>query len=247
MKTHHALSAAIVALALPAVALATDTSTLGATVQQMSIDQQIPPGNLSLKNVSTSKIASRRDLRSFGDNPRFRVIGKAFCKPGARLTAVQAIIGKVVLNQTEVFPTQVFGQSAKDTTVAGLPSTLVDIPVTLNVARRDNGSLVDLRFNPSRTYEQKLKAFVAKGNTAAEFLRETQAFDMDVTVNLIVWCKMDAGAQSVLAGKTYPGMISRKVPVTILYNGDPTIIDGPSPRLKASTRKATGGPPAHNR
>jgi hypothetical protein len=243
MKPIHARAALIAVITIPAAALATDETMFGPTILQMSIDQHIPSGNLSLKNVSTSKLASKRDLRVLGDNPRFRVVGKVFCKPGARLTAVQVIIGQVIVNQTEVFPTQVFGQSSKMTGMAGLPSTTVDIPVTLNVARQDSKSLVDLRFNPARTYEQMLKAYVAKGHTPAEYLRETQAFDMEAKVNLIAWCRMDSGTGSVLSGKTYPGMISRKVLVTILYNGDPAIIDGPSARQKTSTRKAEGGPP----
>jgi hypothetical protein len=49
---------------------------------------------------------------------------------------------------------------------------------------------------------------------------------MPVTVNLIAWCKMPANANSVLAGKTYAGFASRSVPVSILYSGDPKIVDG---------------------
>ena len=231
------------AASIAQIALAADETHFGSTIQSMSIDQQISPGNLSMRNDSTSKLASKRDLRVHGDNPKFQVVGKVYCKAGARLTAVQVFLGNVVINGQQAYPMATHGQSPKLTNIAGLPGTVVDIPVTLNVTRRYTGAAVDLSFNPARTYEQKLKAYVAKGNTAAEYLRETQAFDIEQTVSLVAWCRMDSGANSVLAGKTYPGDVSRKVPVTILYNGDPAIIDGPAARATATTREAEGGPP----
>lgn len=241
--THSSLrSLALVVLALPLFG-AGDESQIGFTVETIEFDKHIAPGHLSLRNLSKSKLDTRRDLRVLGDNPRFQVVGKVRCKPGARLTAVQVVVGQVVANHTEVFPMQVHGQTAKLTNIAGQAGAIIDLPVVLNVSRKDTGSLVDLSFNPAREYEKQLKAYVAKGNTAAEYLRETQAFDMQADVNFIAWCKMDPGANSVVAGKTYPGVVSRKVPVTILYEGDPLIVSGPAARAKATTRDAEGGPP----
>jgi hypothetical protein len=233
---------ALIALAVPVAALANDQTQLGATVLHMRLTENIPSANLGLKNSSTSKIASKRKLVVTGEAPKFVVKGQVVCQNGARLTAVQAVIGKAIVNQTQLIALANWGQSQKMTNVAGLPGAFVEIPVTLSVSRAVSPSAVDLTFNPALAYEQQLKAYVAKGNTAAEYLRETQAFDMDLTVNLVAWCKQDAGG-SVLSGKTYPGVVSRKVPVTILYNGDPAIVDGPAARIKASTKKAEGGPP----
>lgn len=243
MNKNSATLLALSAATIAQTAFAADETSFGGTIQAMSIDQHIPPGSLSLRNDSTSKLASRRDLRVHGDNPKFRAVGKVYCKAGARLTAVQVILGNVVINGQQAYPMATHGQSSKLTNIAGLPGTIVDIPVTLNVTRRDTGAAVDLSFNPARTYEQKLKAYVAKGNTAAEYLRETQAFDMEQTVSLVAWCRMDTGTNSVFAGKTYPGVVARKVPVTILYNGDPAIVDGPAARATVKTREADGGPP----
>ena len=128
---------------------------------------------------------------------------------------------------------------AKRIDIAGQMGARIDIPVTVNVTRRAGNAAVDLGFNPARTYEKMLAAYVAKGHTAAEYLRETQAFDKEVTISLVAWCR----GNSILSGKTYPALVERKVPVTILYNGDPAIIDGPQPRATASTREANGGPP----
>ena len=239
MNTRYALPAAVAALIVPAAAMAADETQLGPTVQLMEIEQQIPPGNLGLANASTSKLASKRDLVVVGESPRFTVAAKAYCKPGATLTAMQVFLGKVVITGSQAIPMASYGQSAKRIDIAGQMGARIDIPVTVNVTRRAGNAAVDLGFNPARTYEKMLAAYVAKGHTAAEYLRETQAFDKDVTISLVAWCK----GNSILSGKTYPALVERKVPVTILYNGDPAIIDGPQPRAKASTREASGGPP----
>ena len=234
---------ALMIFAMPIAVSAADETHFGFTVGSVSITKPISPGSLGLKNMSSSKIASKRDLVVTGNNPRFTVTGQVFCKQGARLTAVQAIIGKGFLHNNDMMVVNSWGKTAKQTNVAGRSDADVSLEVQLNVSRRDTGAAIDLTFNPARDYEQKLKAYVAKGNTAAEYLRETQAFDMDVTVNLVAWCKMDSKANSVLAGKTYAGFSARKVPVTILYNGDPAIVDGPAPRATIKTREAEVGPP----
>ncbi|MFD1767831.1 hypothetical protein ACFSAG_13370 [Sphingorhabdus buctiana] len=234
---------ALTIVAAPLAAYAADETQFGVTVGSVAITKNIPSASLGLKNMAASKIAAKRDLVVTGTNPRFTVTGQAFCKQGARLTAVQAIIGRAIINQTELIAMAPYGKSAKDSSVAGRNAADVELQVELKVTRRAGDALVDFTFNPAREYERKLTTYVAKGNTAAEYLRETQAYDMDVTVNLVAWCKMDANANSVLAGKTYPGVASRKVPVTILYNGDPAIVDGPAPRGKVTTREAEGAPP----
>lgn len=235
--------AGLACLAVPFAATAYDEQEYGFTVGTVSITKPISSGTLSLKNMSSSKIASKRDLAVTSNNPSFNVTGQVFCKPGARLTAVQAIIGNGMLHNDDMIVLNNWGKTPKQTNVAGRSDADVSLDVELRMSRRDTGAAIDLTFNPAREYEKKLKAFVAKGNSAAEYLRETQAFDMDLTVNLVAWCKMDPNANSVLAGKTYAGFASRKFPVTILYNGDPATIDGPAPRAKSSTRKGGGQPP----
>lgn len=231
------------AASLPLTALHADDTQLGATVGNVMITKSIKPGSLGLKNMSSSKLSSKRDLVVTGENPRFTVIGQVFCRDGAKLVAVQAVLGNTVLQHTDIITFSQYGQSAKQTNVAGRRDADVELQVELNVIRRANNDFMPLRFVPANVFENKLGTYVSKGNSSAAYLRETQAFDMTVPVNLVAWCKMDANANSVLAGKTYAGLASRDVPVTILYNGDPAIIDGPAPRAKASTREADGGPP----
>lgn len=238
---------AALTLTIPAAALAGDSSQLGPTVLSLDIEKGIPPANLSLKNASQSKIASKRELVVEGPTPRFTVSAKAYCKPGAKLTSLQVILGEVLIHNNAPFSVGAWGQSPKQNQVVGHGSARLDIPVDLTLTRKDTKAAVDLTFNPVLAYEFMLDRYVEKGHTPAEYLRETQAFDMIVPVNLVVTCKMDANADSWMAGKTYAGLFTREVPVTILYNGDPAIVDGPAPRAKSSAKKAEGGPPVRNR
>lgn len=233
----------VACLAVPSAAAASDEHSYGYTVESVTITKPVSPGNLSLKNMSASKSASKRDLAVTGSNPRFIVAGRVLCKAGATLTAVQAIIGNGMLHHNEMMVMKDWGKTQKLTNVAGRLFADVSLEVELEVSKRNTDSLIVLSFNPAHEYERKLKAFVAKGNTAAEYLRETQAFDMEVMVNLVAWCKMGSNNNSMFTGETYAGFASRKVPVTILYNGDPDIIDGPAARAKSSTRKGGGQPP----
>lgn len=238
---------ALMAVAVPMTAVAADESQLGPTILSLEIEKPIPPGNLSLKNVSTSKVANKRELVVFGDNPKFTVSAKAYCKPGAKLASLQVILGKVLIHNNTPMPFAPWAQSAKQNQVVGMGGVRVDIPVTLPVTRKDTKAAVDLTFNPVLAYEFMLDRYVEKGHTPAEYLRETQAFDMKVPVSLVATCKMDSNADSWMAGKTYAGVFMREVPVTVLYDGDPAIVDGPAPRAKTTTKKADGGPPVRNR
>jgi hypothetical protein len=210
-----------------------DQTSLGPTVGNVLITKYIPGGNLSLANKASLKTVAAVDLRTSGNEPVYNVTGQLFCKNGARLVEAQAIIGKVFLHGPDAMAIAPDGQSAKLTSIAGRRDADVSIPVKLTVARRDTGAAVDLQFNPARHFMRKVKEFAAKGNSAAAYLRQDEAFEMPVTVNLVAWCKMPANANSVLAGKTYAGFASRSVPVSILYSGDPKIVDGRGVRATA--------------
>lgn len=246
MNRQISVSLALFALAIPLSQAAADESQLGPNILTLEIQNQINPSGLSIKNVSASKVAARRDLVVFGDKPKFTVAAKAYCKPGSKLAGLQVILGKVVISNNAAVPFAVMGKSAMQNQVIGHGGVKIDIAADLNVTRRAGKALADFTFNPARVFETMLDKYVAKGHTAAQFLHETQAFDMKVPVSLVASCRFDPNADSLLAGKTYAGVVTREVPVTILYNGDPSIIDGPAPRAKATTRKAAGGPPAHN-
>ena len=73
MRANVRNALALMAVAVPMTAAAAVESQLGPTILSLAIEKQIPPGNLSLKNVSTSKVASKRELGVLGDNPKFTV------------------------------------------------------------------------------------------------------------------------------------------------------------------------------
>ncbi len=210
-----------------------DQTSLGPTVGNVLITKYIAGGNLGLANKASIKTVEAVDLRVSGNEPVYDVTGQLFCKNGARLVQAQAIIGKVFLHNNEPMVMAPDGKSAMLTSIAGRSDADVSIPVKLTVARRDTGAAVDLQFNPARHFMQKVKSFAANGGSAAAYLRQDEAFEMPVTVNLIAWCKMPANANSVLAGKTYAGFASRSVPVSVLYSGDPKIVDGRGVRATA--------------
>ena len=212
------------------VLCAADQTTLGPTVGNVLITKPIPGGNLGLSNRAAVKTIPALDLRVSGDEPVYQVTGQLFCKNGARLVEAQAIIGNLVLHGADPVALAPYGKSAKLRTIAGRQDADVTIPVRLSVARRDTGQAIDLSFNPARRMVEKAKAFAANGGSMTAYLQQDEAFDMPVDVNLIAWCRMPSGANSVLAGKTYAGFATRSVPVTILYSGDPKLVDGPGVR-----------------
>jgi hypothetical protein len=225
-------------------AQAADETRLGATVGNVLITKPIPSASLSLGNTSANKTVSGRDLRVTGANPTFTVTGQVFCKGGARLVSVQAIIGQLGLNNGQLISLAPYGESAEVLSVAGRTDADVSIPVTLPVSRQDTGAAVDLSFNPAREFNRKLTTFVGNGGSAVSYLHQDEAFDMPVKVNLVAHCRMPDSDNSVLAGRTYAGYATRIVPVTILYTGDPAIIAGPAARTTVTTQGGGGAPPA---
>jgi hypothetical protein len=234
MDIRYLIRCGVLATVAGSSAAQADEIHLGMTVGNIAITKNIPSANLGLFNQSAIKTVAAHDLRVTGNNPTFTVTGQIFCKNGARLVAAQAIIGTTALNNGQLIAMGALGQSAKQTAgIAGRSDADVSIPVTLPVTRSAGKAAIDLSFNPARAFEQKLKAFTGKGGSALTYLREAQAFDMPVKINLVGWCKMPENSNSVLAGKTYAGFSARTVPVTILYKGDPKIVDGAGVRAAA--------------
>ena len=132
---------------------------------------------------------------------------------------------KAINNNGEVYILNSWGASPEDTSVAGKKAALVQLSFTLHVSRAYNHEAVDISFNPARAYEKKLEAFVANGGSAAQYLHTDDAFDMKVPVSLVAWCRMNPNAD-FMAGQTQAGVVIREVTATILFHGDPKIVDG---------------------
>lgn len=217
-----ALAGACVAVAATP-ALAADQSSFGHPLDEIRITQSLPSINLSLENRAAIKTVDARRLTVTGPEPQFTVKGVVACKPGAKLTGVQALAGSVVNNNGQITPMQNWGSSPVLTNIAGKAAAEVSIPLKVKVTRTYRGEAVDLTFNPARQFEQKLKMFVSNGGSAAQYLQTSEAFDMTVPVHLIAWCRADSG---VLAGQTRGGFVKREVPATILFQGDHRIVGG---------------------
>jgi hypothetical protein len=222
-------------VAITTSAVAADQSSFGYPLDDVKITQNIPSINLSLSNRAAIKTVDARRLIVTGAEPQFTVNGIVACKPGAKLTGVQALAGSVINNNGQITPMQNWGSSAVLTNVAGQSAAVVAIPLKIKVSRAYNGEAVDLSFNPAREFELKLKKFVSNGGSAAQYLQVSEAFDMTVPVHLIAWCKAESG---VLAGQTRGGFVKREVPATILFNGDPRIVDGAG--VRAATKGSAG-------
>lgn len=236
MKQHRFIAGpALCLVTVASPALAADQTSFGHPLDEVKITQNIPSINLSLANTAAVKTVDARRLVVSGPDPQFTVKGIVACKPGARLTGVQAIAGSVVNNNGQITPMMDWGASPVLTNMAGQNAAEVAIPLKIKVSRTYNKEAVDLTFNPAREFEQKLRMFVNGGGSAAQYLQTSEAFGMKVPVHLIAWCRADSG---VLAGQNRGGYVKREVPATILYNGDHRIVDGAGVR---ATVKGSGG------
>ena len=224
--------------ALGAVAAeAADEKRLHHLVADARFSESLPGINLGLRNMSAVKTVADRKLTVTGNEPQFTVRGVVACRPGAKLTKVQAVAGGVVNNNGHIFVMSNWGASPQVTTYAGQQSAQVAIPLKVNVTRTYNGEAVDLTFNPARSFEQKLAQYVQGGGSAAQYLHIDEVFALDVPINLIAWCTM-ADKNSSLYGQESGGYVRRDIAASILFNGDPAIVDGVG---VMATNRGSGG------
>jgi hypothetical protein len=215
---------------------AADEKRLHYLVSDARFSESLPGINLGLRNQSTIKTVAERKLTVTGNEPDFVVRGVVACRAGAKLTKVQAVAGSVVNNNGMIYVMSNWGASPQITTYGGQQSAQVAIPLKIKVSRTYAGEAVDLTFNPARHFEKKLTAFVNGGGSAAQYLHVDEVFHMDVPIILIAWCKME-NKDSAFYGQESGGYVRRDIAASILFNGDPAIVDGVG--VIAAT-KATG-------
>lgn len=239
MKLHHTplLMLPLLAAVHLSPAQAADEKRLHFLVTEARFDEALPGIHLGLENKAATKTVAERKLTVTGSEPQFTVRGLVACRPGAKLTKVRAVAGGIVNNNGTIYIMSDWGASPEITQYSGLQSAQVQIPLTVKVSRTYAGQAVDLSFNPAYAFEKKLAAFVSNGGSAVQYLHTDEAFSMDVPINLIAWCKME-DSNSALYGTEAGGFVRREVQATILFSGDPAIVDGVG--VVSSTR-ATGG------
>lgn len=221
----HLLPFAILAAAGASAAQAADEKRLHHLVTDVRFNEALPGINLGLRNASAVKTVADRKLTVTGTEPQFTVRGTVACRSGAKITKVQAVAGGLVNNNGQIYLMSDWGASPEITTYNGQRTAQVAIPLKVNVSRTYNEELVDLSFNPARAFEQKLLLFVNRGGSAAQYLHTDEVFGMDVPISLIAWCRMD-DKNSALHGQEAGGYVQRVIPASILFSGDPAIVDG---------------------
>ena len=231
------LSTAVFAAAIATAVQAADEKRLHYLVADVRFSESLPGINLGLRNMSATKTVADRKLTVTGSEPEFSVRGVVACRAGAELTKVQAVAGGVVNNNGQIFVMSNWGASPPVTTYNGQQLAQVTIPLKVKVSRTFNNELVDLTFNPARTFEQKLAQFVQGGGSAAQYLHIDEVFVMDVPIHLIAWCKME-DKKSTFYGQEAGGYMRRDIPASILFDGDPAIVDGIGVR---ATNGGSGG------
>ncbi|MXO59200.1 hypothetical protein GRI89_06565 [Altererythrobacter salegens] len=228
---------AMAVMAMSGAAAAADETSLPTLVTGAQFTDNLGDANLSLENKAAIKTVAARKLTVLGNDPHWTVTGLVGCRSGATLVKVQAFAGNVVNNNGVLYPIGTWSSSAEDTSVAGQIAAQVSLDLTLPVKRTYNNEAVELAFNPAREFELKLKAFVDKGGSAAQYMHTDEAYDMDVPIVLAAWCKMN-GNSNFLPGMTQAGYVKRVVQATIIYHGDPAVVDGIG---VISAQKATEG------
>jgi hypothetical protein len=219
--------------------LAADETHLTPGVRALSFTKPTSPPGLSLENLATIKTPQARQVTVTSSNPVISVDGRLECPAGKRVHTAQLIFGKSLIQNGELLTIFTMGASAKLTLPLSANTANFTVSGTLPVSKVATKAAVDLTFNPARQFEQKLSAFVAKGGSAAEYLRQTESFDMPLGLSLIGWC-----ADLADASKRSVAVVNRTVNVSILYEGDQKITGGMAPNTAGSiTAPAPAAPP----
>jgi hypothetical protein len=199
-------------------------------VSSILITSAVPDINLSVRNLSGSSLSEDRELVMVSAQPVVDVEAQVFCRQMSSgqndLRSVELTFGAsdvyIGANGYDVMEVGVWDGSEPLLYQGGLSSDEVylehqlDLPTTVN-----DGSW--LAFNPAKVVEQRLQAYVNNGGTAADFLRQDDVFEVDISMNVVVWCEYQGTYVDVM----YPGMRTRPVTVAIFYHGDPNIQDDP--------------------
>lgn len=210
--------------AAAAPALAADERQLSSGVYDLIYTRTPTTPGLKLENVAVVKTPEARMVQVTSANPTIKIDGRVTCKAGRRPYAARLYFGTVFLNNGKLVTGFELGSSALVNLSPAAGADDFTVSATLPVTKVASDAAIDLTFNPARTFEQKLKAFVAKGGSAAEYLRQTEAFDMGLTLSMVAWCK-DTQTQVI-----YPAVLRRGVQITSIYEGDPAVTGGLAPR-----------------
>lgn len=227
-------------LALPCLLIAgiapADDTHFSVEVHDVAFTSSLPRPGVTIRNVSPGASVADADVRVVSGDPTIEVEIRATCKPGAKVTAAQLMYGEPVVTYNAGGPVLYdwFVMAPGDPTplpgTAGVETVTLSEKLAVSKAAGE-GALLSYTFNPVARFEQKLLAFVQGGGSAAEYLRQTESFDMVVPVAAACWC---ASGKYVDGGWEYPGVRVKNMTVSVLYEGDHDIVDGPGVRASGA-------------
>lgn len=222
--------------AAPAHAASGQTS---AYVSKVSFEKTLPAVVFKIGNTSSQTTSDARDIRVLGSPQPLSVSGSVQCQQGAQAAGAEFYQARAYVSAAST-PNYHLVTLAQPSATADLPQTrrieAVQMVVPVDYQDGVGNSLINLGLAPAALFEQRLANHVAKGGSAADYLRQTQAFESAMSVTLVGYCFRQGEPRLHL------GTAPAEVKLIILYDGDLRIQDGIGPRAGAKGLKAPAGP-----
>lgn len=244
-RLHTLIGAALVALT--ATAAAASDAEMSFAIHDVSVTSNIPALNISVRNMSASRLPAQRNLRVTSPKPVLSVAGQVWCKSfdfaHTRAASAQVMFGNAHIASSpdgaDVYPIGPWSPSPKVN--LGADETLRNYSINAAVEFPDHwAGGVSLGFNPVKVVEERMQQFVANGaGSQADFLRVDDVFETTIKLNAVGWCEYES---QNIEGR-YAGVRRIEVPVHIFYHGDPDIEDTAAVVQSGGTLQAPPPPP----
>ncbi|HZV85359.1 MAG TPA: hypothetical protein VFF48_10280 [Brevundimonas sp.] len=243
-RLHTLIGAALIALT--ASAAAASDAEMSFAIHDVSVTSNLPALNISVRNLSASRLPAQRNLRVTSAKPVVSVAGQVWCKSfnaaHTRAASARVLFGNAHIASTpdgaDVYPIGTWSPSPMVN--LGADETLRNYSINAAVDFPDHwAGGVSLGFNPVKVVEERMQQFVENGaGSQADFLRVDDVFETTITLNAVGWCEYES---QNIEGR-YAGVRRIEVPVHIFYHGDPDIED--TTAVVGSAGVIQGPPPA---
>lgn len=234
-------------LALSAGAAAASDAEMSFAIHDVSVTSNIPALNISVRNMSASRLPAQRNLRVVSPKPMLSVAGQVWCKSfnfaHTRAASARVMFGNAHIvsspDGADVYP--IGPWSASPMANLGADEALRNYSINAAVDFPDHWTGgISLGFNPVKVVEERMQQFVENGaGSQADFLRVDDVFETTITLNAVGWCEYES---QNIEGR-YAGVRRIEVPVHIFYHGDPDIEDTAAVVQSGGTLQAPPPPP----
>lgn len=244
-RLHTLVGAALIALT--ASAAAASDAEMSFAIHDVIVTSNIPAVNISVRNMSASRLPAQRNLRVTSPKPVLSVAGQVWCKSfnfaHTRAASARVMFGNAHIASSpdgaDVYPIGPWSPSPMVN--LGADETLRNYSIDAAVDFPDHwAGGISLGFNPVKVVEERMQQFVANGaGSQADFLRVDDVFETTITLNAVGWCEYES---QNIEGR-YAGVRRVEVPVHIFYHGDPDIEDTAAVVQSGGTLQAPPPPP----